>query len=532
MELTLEQKQALAIAEAKLRLKQKAPPQNAAPQVGVGEDMLRGGAAGVAQGAIGMPGMFGDAAQLNSDLLSGGAKYLGAPQWVQDAAGKTGRALMGPLGFMPTSEQITKVVTDATRPAPKLSGLVTGEQPKSFLEYEAKTPLGKGAQTVGQFTVPTLLSPGAVVPKALTGLGAAVGSEVAGQATEGTPWETPARIGAGLLSAVVTHKGVDKAMYKDNPVRTTAQIKDAGTKAYREADKIGLALKPQTTNYFIDKLYTAAGKAGFFPDNHTKLANALKAAEKWRDGPITLDQIDGIRKNIKTAYTFGDKEQNRVMREVVDELDNYIANMPASAVQSGNPKLVTSVLDTARKEWSTFKKSERLDEIFQNALNKEGANFSQASVTASIRQQLASLAKDNFKKAKYFSPEERRLILETIQGGKMENFLKGWGKYGIKSPLGVGASAMVGGGLSAVPVIGPVLGPAIGATLLGGGTVARPIARQMGVKSVENLSKVIRNRGPVGRTNRLLGSPAGRARLPIGVGAGLLGPQIPQLSNR
>lgn len=515
MELTLAQKQAIAIAEAKLRLKQKAPSQAAGPQVGVGEDMLRGGAAGVAQGAIGLPGMFGDAAQLNSDLLRGGAEYLGAPQWAQKAAGSAGKALMGPLGMMPTTDQITKTVEGFTGPM-----------------YQAKTPLGKGAQTVGQFTVPTLLSPGAVVPKALTGLGAAVGSEVAGQSTEGTPWEAPARIVAGLLSAVATHKGVDKVLFKDNPVRTTQQIKDAGTKAYREADKIGLALKPQTTNYLIDKLYTAAGKAGFFPDNHTKLANALKAAEKWRDGTITLDQIDGIRKNIKTAYTFGDKEQNRVMREVVDELDNYIANMPASAVQSGNPKLVTSVLDTARKEWSTFKKSERIDEIFQNALNKEGANFTQASVTASIRQQLASLAKDNFKKAKYFTPEERKLILDTIQGGKMENFLKGWGKYGIKSPLGVGASSMVGGGLSMIPGIGPVLGATVGGTLLGGGTIARPIARQMGVNSVNNLSKVIRNRGPVQRTNRLLGSPAGRARLPIGVGAGLLGSNVPQPGNR
>lgn len=489
--------------------------QHLGPQVGVGEDMLKGGATGVAQGAIGLPGMFGDAAQLNSDLLSGGAKYLGAPQWAQDAAGSAGKALMGPLGMMPTTDQITKTVEGFTGPM-----------------YKAKTPLGKGAQTVGQFTVPTLLSPGAVVPKALTGLGAAVGSEVAGQATEGTPWETPARIVAGLLSAAVTHKGADKLLYKDNPVRSTAQIEQAANKSYKEADKIGLALKPQTTNYFIDKLQKAAGDAGYFAANHPKLANAMDEVAKWRDVPVTIDQIKALRTKIKSAYNPMEKDQNRVMANVLDEFDDYIGSIPDSAVQSGNAKLATSALANARKEWSTFRKAEKIDEIFQNAKNTEGANYSQASVTTSIRQQLRALAKDNFKRAKYFTPEERRQILDTIQGGKVENFLKAWGKYGIKSPLGVGASAMVGGGLSAIPVIGPVLGGTVGATLLGGGTIARPIARQMGVNSVENLSKFIRNSGPVGRTNRLLGSPAGRKRLPIGVGAGLLGPQIPQLSNR
>ena len=485
------------------------------PQVGVGEDMLKGGATGVAQGTLSLGGLIGDAQNLLIDRPT---------EWA-----------LGKMGYTP--EQ-AKNVTSARRSTGVFGGAPTTEQLTGMVEkqfgpmYEAKTSPGKFAQTAGQFLPASALGPGGMVPKVLTGLGAAVGSEAAGQLTEDTPYEAPARIGAGLLSAVAAHKGVNKLLYKDNPVRTTAQIKDAGSKAYKEADKIGLALKPKTTNYFLDKLYTAAGKAGYFPDNHTKLANALKAAEKWRDVPITLDQLQGIRKNIKTAYTFGDKEQNAVMREVVDALDDYIAKMPESAVQSGNPKLVTSVLGNARKEWSTFKKAERIDEIFQNALNKEGANFTQASVTASIRQQLASLAKDNFKKAKYFTPEERQMILETIQGGKMENFLKGWGKYGIKSPLGVLASSGTAGGLSLVPGIGPIIGPAIGATLLGGGTVARPIARNMGVESVNNLSKFIRNRGPVVRTNRLLGSPAGRKRLPIGAGVGLLGPGVPQSNNR
>lgn len=491
---------------------QKAAP---APQVGVGEDMAKGFGAGIAQGAIGLPGMFGDASQLNSDLLSGGAKYLGAPQMVQDAAGWAGKAMMGPIGMGPTSKQLTGAVESVTGPM-----------------YEAKTVPGQYAQTAGQFAPSTVLGPGSMLPKAMTGLGAAVGSETAGQLTKGTPFETPARIGAGLLSAVGAHKASQGLLYKNNPVRTTAQIESGAEKSYKAADKIGLALKPKTTNYFIDKLQKAAGDAGFFEANHPKLANAMKEVEKWRDVPITLKEIKALRKKLKSSYNPMEADQNRVMDNVIDEFDDYIANVPDSAVQSGNAKLVTSILNDAKKEWATFRKSEKIDDIFQNAKNAEGANYSQASVTTSIRQQLRALAKDDFRRAKYFNQSERQQILDTIQGGKMENFLKAWGKYGIKSPLGLGASAMVGGGLSAIPGVGPFIGGTVGAGLVGGGTIARPIARKMGVESVENLSKFIRNRGLVGRTNRFSGSPAGRRTLPIGTGVGLLGPNIPQLGNR
>jgi hypothetical protein len=501
--------------KAKAELERRKSAKSQSPQVGIGEDMAKGAATGVAQGVIGMGGMFGDAAKLNSDLLRSGAEYLDAPEMVQDAAGWAGKALMGPLGMGPTSKQLTGAVEGVTGPM-----------------YEAQRVPGQFAQTAGQFAPSALLGGGAMLPKALTSLGAAVGSETAGQLTKGTPFETPARIGAGLLSAVGAHKASQGLLYKNNPVRTTAQIETAANKSYKAADKIGMALKPKTTNYFIDKLQKAAGDAGFFADNHPKLANAMKAIEQWRDVPITLDQIKALRTKLKSSYNPMEADQNRVMGRVLDEFDDYIANVPDSAIQSGNAKLATSLLSDARKEWSTFRKAEKIDDIFQNAKNAEGANYSQASVTTSIRQQLRALAKDDFKRAKYFNTAERQQILETIQGGKMENFLKAWGKYGIKSPLGVGASTATAGGLSLIPGIGPVLGGAVGATLLGGGTVARPIARQMGVNSVENLSKFIRNRGPVERTSRLLGSPAKRKSLPIGVGVGILGSNIPQLGNR
>ena len=157
----------------------------AAPQVGVGEDMAKGAAAGVAQGAIALPGMFGDVAKMNSDMMSGGAKYLGAPQWVQDAAGTAGKYMMGPAGLMPTSGQITKSVEGITGPM-----------------YEAKTVPGQYAQTAGQFAPSMLLGPGSVPMKAASALGGALGSETAGQLTKGSEWEPYARVAGGAAGVL------------------------------------------------------------------------------------------------------------------------------------------------------------------------------------------------------------------------------------------------------------------------------------------------------------------------------------------
>jgi hypothetical protein len=102
------------------------------------------------------------------------------------AMGQAEAPLQGMSG-VPGAEESTQLVEQN----------VTGQLPKP------QGTAGKFGRTVGEFlgNPATYLGPGSLPAKALTGATAAIGSEAAGQATEGTSMELPARIAGGLVGA-------------------------------------------------------------------------------------------------------------------------------------------------------------------------------------------------------------------------------------------------------------------------------------------------------------------------------------------
>ena len=164
-ELTIEQKRALAIAKARrLRAESEKTVGSAMATV---EDGARGGARGLGEGVIGMAGMFGDAVDASEGVARGVAGYFNAPEWVQDVAGQTTRALAGPFRNAPTSQQIAQPIKDATRP----------EGGQSFLEYEPEGMAGEVAQTGMQMLPGAIMGPSGLAAKIGGWLGATGGAE-------------------------------------------------------------------------------------------------------------------------------------------------------------------------------------------------------------------------------------------------------------------------------------------------------------------------------------------------------------------
>lgn len=149
-------------------------------------DVAKSAGIGVAKGAISTVGAAGDL----RDLISRGVDYAGekmgiSPETIasfKDAAGSVARST--PAGAVlagaPTAAEIQKTIEGQTG---------------DF--YKPKTTAGKYAETAGEFLPASMLGPGRMVPKLVSGALAGVGSEAAGQATEGTQAEPYARaIGA------------------------------------------------------------------------------------------------------------------------------------------------------------------------------------------------------------------------------------------------------------------------------------------------------------------------------------------------
>ncbi len=145
-------------------------------------DVLKSGGIGLAKGAIGVAGALGDLTDL-------GAKGIGAASdFISDKLGverykRPDKPSM--LQNIPTSGSITGAIEE-----------------KTGKFYEPKTTAGKFARTVGEFLPASAIGPGGMAYKLGTGATAALGSEAAGQFTEGMPAEPYARVVGALAGGM------------------------------------------------------------------------------------------------------------------------------------------------------------------------------------------------------------------------------------------------------------------------------------------------------------------------------------------
>jgi len=179
------------------------------------EDVGRSGVTGVQRGVAGMVGMFGDAQEL-------GAQAVGVGQyWVERAGGASDEE----------ARARTQAGIDASRAIrearnmqlPRTEDVNAAIEQVAGPQHEPETTAGEYARTVGEFA-PALLFPegraasagGSVIQRGVSAAGTAarrattevvapgVVSEAAGQVTEDTPIEAPARIIGALLGAGVS----------------------------------------------------------------------------------------------------------------------------------------------------------------------------------------------------------------------------------------------------------------------------------------------------------------------------------------
>jgi hypothetical protein len=196
----------------------RAAPTSFGEEPAVLPDVAKSAGIGLAKGAVGIPGLPGDVQALARHFSP--AEYLGnkfaehfpeAAQWLKEQGEENRRRYgnlmergdLGPGGVtLPSSGDIQSAIENK----------VTGSW------YEPQTPSGERAKTIASF-VPQALATGgeSVIPNLVKGAilpGAA--SQAAGEATQGTWMETPARI-LGAIGGALTGHGVQTGV---NAART------------------------------------------------------------------------------------------------------------------------------------------------------------------------------------------------------------------------------------------------------------------------------------------------------------------------
>lgn len=159
------------------------------PKVDTATDVGKGALSGLQQGAISTAGFGGDARSALSSGMGALVDRFGGNG--QAASGFTDTALRalpvaGSLFSGPTSQQVGDIA-----------------KPIAAEPYKPQTTAGKYAKTIGEFA-PGAALPGGILRRLLGNVVApAVGSEAAGQATEGTAAEPYARLGGAVAGGML-----------------------------------------------------------------------------------------------------------------------------------------------------------------------------------------------------------------------------------------------------------------------------------------------------------------------------------------
>lgn len=449
-------------ATAELERRRAAQPQ----QPGYTEDVLKGAGVGLGEGAIFGLGMFGDAAALNERAAQGGLDYLGAPEWLSKGAGKAARYVMGPLGNMPTSEQMTGAVEDVTGPF-----------------YKPQTVPGQYAQTIGQFAPAAVAGPGGLVRKAAMTAIPAFASETGGQLTKGTEAEPYVRTGLALAGGLASAGGRGPAMKQlRNNADDLATVRQKKDVAYARLDDAGIQYDPNAYRSFAMKTLNAVRKHGWRPRNGDPITGDLNEILKRLDKPNDFAEMENLRGfvgNLPKNASDTDFARANIIKSA---LSDFIDNGKVISTKGIDPASIAAMTKEARELGR------------RNIIGKQIAKMGDKSEwylggeESGLRNQVSSFGKQQ---GKSLTPAEHQAFKKVV---RREGVLSGLNTMGSK--LGQAALATAGFAL------GDVSG---GAGALGLHYGARKLSEAKTRKAINDALKTV-----------LAGRPAQKAAMKAG----------------
>ena len=280
----------------------------------------------------------------------------------------------------------------------------------------------------------------------------------------------------GLLTGVFVG-GTGSLMQQRRPIDLSASrnaMKDQASSLYKASDEAGLGLKPQAVDGLIDKMYAQIYSFGYDDTVMPGISAVLRKLESSRGQPITLKELDTIRRLTRHASASSTQNlpQAQLGGDLIDTIDDFIDGISPDRMNYGDTNSV-GMLQKARSLWHTQKKMEVLEEMVEKAAQNSSRRYSQAGYNHALGLELKKLSQ-NKKRFSIFNTEEKQAIKDMVIGGVTENFLRGVAKMNPKSPINAAANMFIGESVGSMVGIPP---GATTATMMLGGNIADHVAQ-------------------------------------------------------
>lgn len=453
MELTIEQKKAVAMATARKRL-------------AASKDAATSGV--VPQGMSGVNEGLANALSLPNTLISG------AEMGLRSIGPVIGNALGG--HFEMPQEPMLKL-PDAGQNYRSMATEIGAIKP------ETDDPTGKFARRVGE-EVGANLIPAMGAPSKVASLAASVGSGLgAATAQLAFPDNPFAEFIGQLLGGGVSLAGANAV--ERNQIKLKApsveELKTQARGLYDAAGARGVRFAQPAVKKVADEITAGALSDGLDPTLHAGATAAVKRLQDAANVGMTVKDAQTIRRVISAAAKDPmNPDQARIVSGMLDKFDDFVGGAAPE-------------LSQARKIYHQAKKGEMIERTIELARSKV-STFSQSGFENALRDEFKALDRQIIKgQIKGLSEEEIDAIRKVSRGGPLENTMRALGKF---APTGVVSTGISTGVPFAIgnAVGGPGVGAVAAGATMGAGFAGRHAATALTERNA-NVAEALMRRG-------------------------------------
>jgi hypothetical protein len=359
--------------------------QPAQPEISTTEDVARSLGSGMVRGAIGLA---------ETPEMAGRAIKRGYQEVKQRLGGEV--------------DQLTPIFDTAT-------GRVLREA-TTLEEYQPQTTAGEYAGTVGEFLPAAIGGPAGLARRAGVAVTAGLGSEAAGQATEGTDLEPYARITGALVAPYAANRTLSVLQAKNAKSPTIASLKAEKTTAYNMLKEKGTGLTATETAYLTDEMKNVLNLDDIVLSAKPSVERALKLVNEVEDaGAMNLAKFNELQKALGKIY-----------RSAPDapEVLSMMTKMDSALANKATDKDLLLAAKAANKKYS---KARMLDKYFNNAMEGAGKGRIISNAGEALQNTATRILRNDKNKA-FWSDDELRALQALSQGSVPTRVMGALGK--------------------------------------------------------------------------------------------------------
>jgi len=365
-----------------------------------------------------------------------------------------------------------------------------GEYEKNLAAERARDEEGGwpriAGQVAGAFTTP--LAAARTVGRAAlqsAGFGIAYGFGSGEGSFEDRQYEA---IKTGVISAgagAIGHKVVDALMNRAarKAVPSLADLKNKAQQGFDAAEAAGVIVGPQGMQRLATDTVGDLAEFGYHPSLQPKIGTVLSEMERLANTNTTYKGMETLRKMVGQVAGSNDAAERSMAMRIMGRLDDYMGNLPADDVITGNAAQAAAGIKQGRENWARMRRGEMVDGAMIKAERRAASTGTGGNLENTYRQNTRQIL-DNPRRSRGMTDAEKEMAEKVVRGTPTQDALRLVGRL---SPTTGGLSAMMNVGATAV---NPYL------AIPGGiGIVAKALAERETKKNVEALSEMIRTGG-------------------------------------